>query len=150
KSKPDILHVATHGFWFKEHEAARADAMFNSGLLFAGVMNQQAQGVTDSNDGILTAYEVQGMNLEGTQLAVLSACETALGHVEVGEGVFGLQRAFKIAGVEKLMMSLWKVDDEATRLLFESFYKNWMTGKRSIDEAFQLAQQEIKKVYKDP
>lgn len=150
KSKPDILHVATHGFWFKEHEAARADAMFNSGLLFAGVMNQQAQGVTDSNDGILTAYEVQGMNLEGTQLAVLSACETALGHVEVGEGVFGLQRAFKIAGVEKLMMSLWKVDDEATRLLFESFYKNWMTGNRSIEEAFQLAQQEIKKVYKDP
>lgn len=150
KSRPDILHVATHGFWFKEHEAARADAMFNSGLLFAGVMNQREQGVTDSNDGILTAYEVQGMNLEGTQLAVLSACETALGHVEVGEGVFGLQRAFKIAGVEKLMMSLWKVDDEATRLLFESFYKNWMTGTRSIDEAFQLAQQEIKKVYKDP
>lgn len=150
KSRPDILHVATHGFWFKEHEAARADAMFNSGLLFAGVMNQREQGVTDSNDGILTAYEVQGMNLVGTQLAVLSACETALGHVEVGEGVFGLQRAFKIAGVEKLMMSLWKVDDEATQLLFESFYKNWMTGKRSIEEAFQLAQQEIKKVYKDP
>jgi CHAT domain-containing protein len=150
-SKADVLHVATHGFWFKDstHEP-ESDAMFNSGLLFAGVLNSEKKGMRTSNDGILTAYEAQGLNLEGTRLAVLSACETALGHVQVGEGVFGLQRALTIAGVEKIIMSLWKVDDQATRLLFESFYNYWLSGKYTLDKAFQLAQQEIKNIYEDP
>lgn len=149
KSTADVVHIATHGFWFKEDERVpEAEAMFNSGLLLAGVKNQVQD--PSSEDGLLTAYEVQGMNLDGVQLAVLSACETALGEVEAGEGVYGLQRAFSIAGVDKMIMSLWKVDDQVTRLLFESFYTQWLIRKNSIDKAFYLAQQEIKSRYPDP
>lgn len=149
KTTADIVHIATHGFWFKEDNTVpEAEAMFTSGLLLAGVKNQVQDGM--SEDGLLTAYEVQGMNLDGVQLAVLSACETALGEVEAGEGVYGLQRAFSIAGVDKMIMSLWKVDDQVTRLLFESFYTQWLIRKNSIDKAFYFAQQEIKSRYPDP
>lgn len=151
-SGADIMHIATHGFWFKEHaQLDKQDAMLNSGLLFAGVKNfynGSASGMTD--DGILTAYEVQGMNLSDTQLAVLSACETALGSVEVNEGVYGLQRAFRIAGADKIIMSLWKVDDEATQQLFSTFYNNWLNKKADIAEAFDQAIHEIKLKYRHP
>jgi CHAT domain-containing protein len=151
KSSGDILHIATHGFWFKENNIPDTDAMLNSGLLLAGVKSYYEQKNTvQREDGILTAYEVQGMNLMNTQLVVLSACETAVGHVEAGEGVYGLQRAFNIAGADKLIMSLWKVDDTATQELFTSFYQNWIKGSSGILSAFQQAQNDIRKKYKHP
>jgi CHAT domain-containing protein len=152
KSRAEVLHIATHGFWFKETDAAlQADAMFNSGLLFSGVKNYYEGGNQDKqDDGILTAYEVQGMNLDSTRLVILSACETALGDVEAGEGVYGLQRAFRIAGVDKMIMSLWKVDDEATQQLFTTFYKYWLMNPSDVNEAFEKTLQEMKTRYPHP
>ena len=149
KSDAQLIHVATHGFWFEENSDTQADAMFQSGLLLAGVKNYQLNS-NGLNDGLLTAYEIQGMSLEDTQLAVLSACETGLGKIAVGEGVFGLQRAFMIAGADQLMMSLWKVDDEATQQLFTVFYKEWIQKGKEISEAFATAQKTIRKKYKHP
>ncbi|MBL7872568.1 MAG: CHAT domain-containing protein [Cyclobacteriaceae bacterium] len=152
KSTADIIHVATHGFWFAENEALpREDAMLNSGLLFAGVKNYyEGNATSNTDDGILTAYEIQGMNLTNTRLVVLSACETGLGKVEVGEGVYGLQRAFRIAGVDNLIMSLWKVDDTATQELFTSFYSTWLSAQENIIPSFRKAQLELKRKYKHP
>ncbi len=147
----DIVHIATHGFWFQNSDQVQTDAMFLSGLLFSGVKNfGKGENMGTSEDGILTAYEVQGMNLDQTQLVVLSACETALGHIESGEGVYGLQRAFKIAGVDKMIMSLWKVDDEATQELFELFYSKWIGKNASLENAFYAAQYEMKMKYNEP
>lgn len=152
KSTADIIHVATHGFWFAENDALpREDAMLNSGLLFAGVKNYyEGNATSNTDDGILTAYEIQGMNLTNTRLVVLSACETGLGKVEVGEGVYGLQRAFRIAGVDNLIMSLWKVDDTATQELFTSFYSTWLSAQENIIPSFRKAQLELKRKYKHP
>jgi CHAT domain-containing protein len=151
QSKGDVLHVATHGFWFKDANAPlQSDAMLNSGLLFAGVKNYYEGQASSQEDGILTAYEVQGMNLSDTRLVILSACETALGEVEAGEGVHGLQRAFRIAGVEKMIMSLWKVDDTATQELFTSFYKYWLQHPDDIRDSFEKAIQDIKIKYNHP
>lgn len=103
--------------------------MSRSGILFSGA-NNTLKGIRQSpeDDGILTAKEVSQLNLKGTQLVVLSACQSALGEVS-GEGVFGLQRGFKMAGVETIMMSLWKVSDMATRILMTKFYEGLMEGK---------------------
>ena len=150
KAESNVLHIATHGFWFEEDGKSNADAMFQSGLLFAGVTNWAQSATSNSNDGILTAYEIQGMSLEQTQVAVLSACETGLGKVAVGEGVYGLQRAFIIAGVDQLILSLWKVDDEATQQLFSIFYKKWLTEGKAVPEAFKEAKKALRKKYKEP
>jgi len=94
-------------------------------------------------DGILSADEVAKMNLVGTELVVMSACETGLGAVNNSEGVFGLQRAFKLAGAQTLIMSLWKVDDRGTVDIMNEFYKNWLAGK-SKQEAFKEAQRSMR------
>ena len=89
------------------------------------------------------------MDLEGTQLIVLSACETGLGDVKAGEGVYGLQRSFLVAGADALIMSLWKVDDNATQQLMKSFYSNW-TKLRNKQKAFKQAQLQLMTKYKEP
>jgi CHAT domain-containing protein len=89
------------------------------------------------------------LNLEGTDLIVLSACETGLGEVKAGEGVYGLQRSFLVAGANALIMSLWKVDDEATQMLMTNFYSNWTKTGNKL-KAFKQAQLQLMAKYKEP
>ncbi|MCX6164324.1 MAG: CHAT domain-containing protein, partial [Ignavibacteriae bacterium] len=122
--------------------------LFRSGLILAGA-NWYWQGnrsIEGTEDGILTAYEVSNMDLMNTELVVLSACETGLGDIKGGEGVYGLQRAFKVAGVKTIIMSLWKVPDKETVELMELFYTNWLGGMTKHD-AFTNAQKEMRKKY---
>ena len=100
-------------------------------------------------DGILTAYEISQMNLAATELVVLSACETGLGDIEGNEGVYGLQRAFKIAGVKNIIMSLWSVPDQQTQEMMVLFYEFWLNKELAIADAFRAAQQEMRKRYAD-
>ena len=156
KPSPRILHLATHGYFFPDPKGKKAkDAgqepvfkmsehpMIRSGLIMAGAKQAWLTGKhpEGQEDGILTAYEISQMNLSNTELVVLSACETGLGQVSGNEGVYGLQRAFKIAGVKYLIMSLWKVDDRSTKAFMAEFYKQWLQGKLPIPEAFRAAQQ---------
>ena len=163
-----IIHLATHGFFYTV-SSSRREAFFDnlrgqnsaeteeispmqrSGLLLSGGNKTWVRGdeAVGSNDGVLLASEVMNMNLFGTKLLVLSACETGLGDMSV-EGILGLQRAFKLAGVETIVMSLWKVDDAATSMMMEQFYEGLMSGK-SKRKAFSLAQQKVRKMYpKEP
>lgn len=165
-----ILHVATHGFFWSQVDAPSADyhlqTVLNSkqqalaidplsrcGLLLAGA-NLSLSGRADQlpegvQDGILTAKEISLLDLSHTQVAVLSACETAAGEV-TSEGVFGLQRGLKQAGVQTIIMSLWPVDDAATQLLMQHFYTIWIKNNTDKRQAFQMAQKTLKKQYPDP
>ena len=98
----------------------------------------------------MTAFEVTCMDLENTKLVVLSACETGLGDIKNGEGVFGLNRAFKIAGAKNIILSLWQVPDNETGELMNNFYKNWILDKMQVEDAFNKAQRDLKQKYNDP
>jgi CHAT domain-containing protein len=102
----------------------------------------------DMDDGILTSLEISQMYLPTTKLVVVSACETGLGDIKGDEGVYGIQRAFKMAGANFLVLSLWPVPDRETSELMQEFYRRWLSGK-PIQEAFRLAQNQIKKKYRD-
>ncbi|MFL5730115.1 MAG: CHAT domain-containing protein, partial [Cytophagaceae bacterium] len=164
---PLVLHIATHGFFMKDEEAGlqngkalsgdvlklQQNPLLRSGLLLAGVANSFKQKNNENyfarEDGMFTAYEAMNLDLSKTELVVLSACETGLGEIRNGEGVYGLQRALEISGARAILMSLWTVNDEATRELMVEFYKGWMeTGNKR--EAFKKAQQKLKEKYKDP
>ncbi len=167
---PRILHVATHGFFFPDPKTAvsgervRSELsepvfkisdhpMIRSGLILAGGNHAWQTGKPikpDMEDGILTAYEISQMNLSNTELVVLSACETGLGDIEGNEGVYGLQRAFKIAGAKYLIMSLWQVPDYQTQELMTTFYKRWLADKMTIPDAFRSAQKEMREKYQIP
>jgi CHAT domain-containing protein len=102
--------------------------------------------IPGTDDGILSAYEVSNMNLSQTKLVVLSACETGLGDISGGEGVYGLQRAFKMAGVNYIIMSLWQVPDKETVEFMQIFY-NYCINKNTIRESFAAAQAAMRKKY---
>jgi CHAT domain-containing protein len=142
-TETNLIHIATHSILMDNNfleeissdsltseELTKIDMMNRAALLFSGA-NSTIKGSNykdNTNDGILTASEIAKLDLQDVDLAVLSACETALGDVS-GEGVFGLQRGFKKAGVKSIMMSLWKVDDDATMLFMKSFYKSWIENE---------------------
>ncbi|MEI9917997.1 MAG: CHAT domain-containing tetratricopeptide repeat protein [Bacteroidota bacterium] len=162
---PTILHIATHGYFKQDHEVdangalgismenAQANPLLRSGLLMSGasatISGTNNVDLSSNDNGIVTAYEVMNMNLDGTALIILSACETGLGEVKAGEGVYGLQRAFLVAGANALIMSLWKVDDAATQQLMTNFYTNWVkTGNKQ--KAFKQAQTQLMTKFKEP
>lgn len=146
---PRILHLATHGFFLKDLPQQPADPLdrsSRSGFRAADEMHNPMKlsglalaGANVSDDGILRADEVTTMDLYSTDLVVLSACETALGAIEVGEGVYGLRRAFVLAGARNLLMTLWQVDDEVTRDLMGRFYRAYGQGT-PVAQALQQAQ----------
>lgn len=119
---PQILHLATHGFFLEDKKIV--NPLLRSGLAFTGANSRKGE----KDDGILTALEASGLNLWGTKLVVLSACDTGLGEVRNGEGVYGLRRAFVLAGTESLVMSLWSISDFVTREMMTNYYKNLKNG----------------------
>jgi len=167
-----LLHIGTHGFYWTPDEAEQQKQMLNnlrflgendrraqaedkallrSGLMMAGcnrVFNNET--LPDSlDDGVLTAKEISQLDLRGLNLVVLSACETALGDISSSEGVFGLQRAFKKAGAQSIMMSLWKVDDLVTENMMKLFYTHLVQGE-PVRLSFTAAQQELRAIDPDP
>lgn len=149
--KQNIIHLATHGFFYQD-STYQSDPMERCGLLFAGANTSLREEDTKLNryadDGILTAKEISLLDLQGTDLVVLSACETGLGDV-IGDVTYGLQRAFKLAGANTIIMSLWPVYDEATQMFMSAFYHNWIIGKQSKREAFRNAQKAMRNKYKE-
>jgi len=163
RRSPRVLHLATHGFFFPDpvedggagERAGRlsraANPLVRSGVALAGAGTWLAGGTPPrgAGDGLLTAEEVAAMDLRGTRLVVLSACDTGMGEVRVGEGVFGLRRAFALAGARTLVMSLWKVPDAETRLLMGRFY-DALDGGSSPAEALHAARLAVRAVRPEP
>ena len=168
----NILHIATHGFYWSDSTAQKKDffsqrslrmddtptkptidPLNRCGLLMAGANTALSGHSADLpegvQDGILTAKEISLLDLRDANLVVLSACETGKGEI-TGEGVFGLQRAFKQAGAQTIIMSLWPVNDAATQLLMTEFYRNWITNNQSKREAFRNAQNTVRSQYEEP
>jgi CHAT domain-containing protein len=156
---PRVVHIATHGFFLEDQRSADQsgrvvrlsgaadDPMLRSGLFFAGANRTRAGAApaAGQDDGVLTAYEASQLNLQGTELVVLSACETGLGEQGNGEGVFGLRRALQEAGAESVMMSMWSVPDQETQELMSLFYAKWLGGLEK-PEALRQAQLEEREV----
>ena len=159
-----ILHLATHGFYFPQKQITidatetlnekirSADKpLLRSGIVFSGVNKYWSKNTMTqtNNNGIITAQEISNLDLSKSDLVVLSACETALGDINSTEGVYGLQRGFKMAGINKMIMSLWPVPDTETSELMQNFYANVAKGQ-SFYTAFYNARSIIKQKYKDP
>ncbi len=168
---PDVIQISTHGFFasdsktitethflqqyqksvFGNMSEPQVSPMMRSGVIMAGgngawTGKQIVEGI---EDGILTAEEVSRLNLSGTELVTLSACQSGLGEVSSAEGVFGLQRGFKMAGVKTLIVSLWKVNDATANEFMQQFYTRWLAGD-SKAEAFKKAQMAIKEKHPNP
>ena len=162
-NSPKIFHIATHGFYKPSKEMNLEDEMegnetaltqnplMRTGLLLkgAGDLLDKTQYNYNMENGILTAYEAMSLNLDKTDLVVLSACETGLGELESGEGVYGLQRAFLVAGAKMLIMSMFKVDDDATQKLMLKFYQKWLNSG-NMRQSFTDAKIELRLDYPEP
>lgn len=168
-TRPMVMHIATHGFYYTEAEAEKSQfvgpeiellteggqnvgrfvenkPMTRSGLLFSGCNNaiRHERIPEGEENGILTAQEISTLDFRGLDLVVLSACQTGLGDIISGEGVFGLQRGFKKAGAKTIIMSLWNVNDESTMKMMTGFYHHYLEGM-SKEKAFHAAQDELRK-----
>ncbi|MEM7106392.1 MAG: CHAT domain-containing tetratricopeptide repeat protein [Bacteroidota bacterium] len=159
---PRVIHLSTHGYFFSKpaNNTVSSEAggfryaenpMIRAGLAMAGANEVWLGGSLDAgkDDGVLTAYEIAKMDLSNTELVVLSACETGLGDLVNNEGIFGLQRAFRIAGAKYVLMSLWNVKDQQTYEFMTAFYDGFLSGK-PIPEAYQAAQNTLKSRYMHP
>jgi CHAT domain-containing protein/Tfp pilus assembly protein PilF len=167
RPRPRLLYLITHGFFLADQDrkpkrraglrdlelvdaspgirslpAPGEDPRLRSGLALAGANRWQERSAKGLSDGLLTALEVEGLDLWGTELVVLSACETGLGEVQVGEGVLGLRRAFQLAGAQTVVASLWKVPDAETEQLMARFLKGWLKGQGKA-EALRQAQLDL-------
>ncbi len=163
KKSPRIIHIATHGYFFSDPKQSKASndklifkvseqPLLRSGLILSGG-NHVWEGnnpISGKEDGILTAYEISNMNLSNTELVVLSACETGLGDIKGSEGVYGLQRAFKMAGAKYIIMSLWSVPDKQTSEFMKAFYTNWQDNQMTIRDAFNKTQLEMRERFISP
>ncbi len=167
-SSPHILHIATHGFFLDDDKTKPklpqdnqlfalslpkpkpSNPLLKSGLILSGAKNYINEHVHyKGEDGILSAYEASFLNLENTELVVLSACETGRGKVVNGEGIYGLRKALFDAGAKNLIISLWKVDDKVTKEFMESFYSNLLITN-SLEKSFYDTQNAIKLKYPQP
>jgi CHAT domain-containing protein len=166
EKSPGIIHISTHGFAFPEKETKEKnnieageklnykisdDPMVRCGLMLSGANiswsgDPKKMIETSGDDGILTAAEVANLDLSNTKLVVLSACETGLGKIESSEGTFGLKRGFKLAGVDQIIVSLWKVPDNETKELMTLFYSE-LCKTENIDLSFNNAQKEMRNRY---
>jgi CHAT domain-containing protein len=147
---PGVLHVATHGFFLEDSSASPSsravshfgalaetgpqrlppEPLLRSGLMLAGAHSPSPQGASPRReDSLVTALELAGLNLWGTQLVVLSACDTGRGDLKRGQGVYGLRHALQVAGAQTVVSSLWKVDDDTTQQLMEGYYQNLLAGQ---------------------
>ncbi|GAB5565951.1 MAG: hypothetical protein Wins2KO_30140 [Winogradskyella sp.] len=163
-NSPNVIHIATHGFFYENPKTTNTsidvsntnvfksseDPLLRSGLIFSGANYAWLNGNNpyESEDGILNALEISNLDLSNTALVILSACETGLGDIDGSEGVYGLQRAFKMAGVDILMMSLWEVPDKETAEFMQRFYSNWLSGE-NVRTAFRNTQLSMSKTYKN-
>ena len=169
--RKNLLHISTHGFYYTLEETENLNdhlkkmliqndrptyvedqSLLRCGLCLAGAnqtLSGKSQPSEGQGDGILNALEIAQTDLRGLDLVVLSACQTALGDVVQGEGVFGLQRGFKKAGAQSILMSLWKVDDKITRIFMTEFYRAWTSGMTKT-AALKCAQSKVKSKYPDP
>jgi len=158
---PSVIHLATHGFYFDFEKSPETsfgkffkmdeNPLARTGLLLANA-NEGINGVLDKRirdgiDGVLTSLEIALLDLRSTDLVVLSACETGLGDIDGNEGVYGLQRAFKMAGVDMIMMSLWEIPDKETQEFMTKFYSLCLTD--NVRSAFRDTQQYMKGLYPD-
>lgn len=137
-----VLHIATHGFFLPK--SVLSDPLKKSGLLLSHIKDK----LPHTEDGILTGRELSQVDLTQTNLAIFSACETGLGEIMEGDGVMGLERSLKLAGVDNAILSLWKVDDAATQKLFEKFYNNFIQSKNPRTALKQTQLDMIKEKYK--
>ncbi|EGV43639.1 CHAT domain-containing protein [Bizionia argentinensis JUB59] len=164
-ASPKVLHIATHGYFIGDESLTSSDdklfgissnyvqdnSLLKSGLLLAGAQNTiDGHTIPLVNNGILTAQEAKGLDLKGTELVVLSACETGEGDRLIGEGVYGLQRAFMLAGAKSVIMSFWNVNDDTTQRLMTYFYTNWIEKGIPKYDAFRLAKLKLKDEFPEP
>ena len=162
KEHPSIIHIASHGFYVPEGKRnsipyykiedtySLTDNQFYCGLVFAGGQDSWNNSLfqIEADDGILSSYEISKLDFRSADLIVLSACETGIGDLSY-DGILGLQRGFKSAGANSIIMSLWKIDDAATALFMTSFYQTYLKT-RSKQEAMMIARRIVKNTYPDP
>lgn len=162
-NSPRVFHIATHGFFLDDIESNESKSLFKqeqginpllrSGLLLTNAGDLMASDnvyAFNKEEGVLTAYEAMNLNFDNTELVVLSACETGKGDNKVGEGVYGLQRAFLVAGADNIIMSLFEVSDVATQKLMTSFYHLWLKEGHDKRLAFSMAKKQLREEFPEP
>ena len=140
QAAPKVLHLASHAYFQADQEESTENPLLRSGIVLAGANQPDAN---PKDDGYLTALEVAKLDWQGTEMVVVSGCESGKGDIQAGEGVYGLKRAIAVAGARSSLLSLWKVDDRATAAFMQSFYKKLKAGEGRAD-ALAATQKEFR------